>query len=285
MGMAVHLKRDTPTVIESLRTARRADDATSRLRENSFEAHTDGVRRLVESTSWKYGPAELVATMPHHAVAKTSDGKLVRVEWSKDPERGYLLGSAKVFESRTPAADLGAELFETARVAVDKILDGDHDGLDTMISTMAEALDASGGDLQRRLTTELSLRSIRRDAWWHKVVDDHFGSERPHPPIVDESNPSEAMGALLHSLKEAASVASASLRIIDGTSPDEGLTTVAHDIAQDIAHAMAAVMNVDRENETEMVNVYETVVSVSGHLLNGAEFLAQIADTTKKDRE
>ena len=209
----------------------------------------------------------------------------MRVEWSVDADTGaYSLNNSKVFESATPAADIGAELFETARAAVGKILDEDSEGLERMIGSMAEALETAGGDLQRRLNTELSLRSIQRNAWWHQVVSEHFDGAMPPLPLAGP-DVAGSMGTLLHSLKDAAASVSLALRQIDESAPDEGLVEIARDISQDIAHAMAAVMNVDRENESEMVNVYETVVSVSGHLLNGAGFLAQIADTTKKDRE
>lgn len=280
--MAVNLKRSGSTVIESLRSSRRALDEGERLRHRSLEEATQRVRKLVEGDDWKFGPASLLATFSHHAIARTRDGSLVRVEWNYDANAdSYALGAAKAFESQTPVADIGAELFETARAAATKILDNDLGGVGEMIASMSEALNTEG-DLQRRITTEMAVRSVRRDAWWHGVVNTAL--EAPVAPPAPRTEGSDlivnSVKDLVAALREAARDAAQALRRLDETGPDAGLITLAQDIAHDITNANTALMNADTANETELVGVYENVHSVAGHLLSGALFLKQLAQTT-----
>jgi hypothetical protein len=283
--MAVQLKQAT-TVIESLRASRRADDATSRLHSGSLEEALGVVKKLVESTNWKHGPATLVSTFPHHAVARTPDGNLVRVEWTSG-KNGVALGRATVFESATPAPDIGDELFHTAAAAVDRIMSEDYESLDPMISSMTEALETSG-DLQRRLSTEITLRAIKRDAWWHNVVREHYEGNLVLAAQPRSQGPDvlrESFDDLLKQLRESAVSVSASLRAIDKMPADPGVSSIATDIASDITNAVSAMMNVESDNPQETATVYESVMSVSDYLLTGAKFLTQIAASNLTDRE
>jgi hypothetical protein len=282
--MAVQLKQAS-TVIESLRASRRADDEISRLRTGSLEESLGVVRKLVESTGWKHGPAALIATFPHHVVARTADGNLVRVEWSS-AKSGITLGRATIFESATPAPDIGDELFHTAAAAVDRIMSEDYESLDPMISSMTEALDTSG-DLNRRLTTEITLRAIKRDAWWHNVVREHYEGELVQAAPPRNQGPDvirESFDDLLKQLRESAGSVSVSLRAIDKMPADPGVSSIATDIASDVTNAVSALMNVESNNPQEMAAVYESVLSVSDYLLTGAKFLTQIA-ASNQDQE
>ena len=172
-------------VFDYRRAARKADATLSRLRESSWENQRKNLVRLVEASNWRHGPAELLATFPHHLVVKAPSGSLVQVEWSKG-EQGVELGRATVHETATPVADLGRELMETAKAAVDKIFSEDFDGVRPMIASMAEAMDA-GGDLQRRVHSEVTLQSLQRSAWWHGLVGQRAGIEESTPkPRVDD---------------------------------------------------------------------------------------------------
>lgn len=282
--MAVQLKQSTTTVIESLRASRRADDETSRLRSGSLEESISAVKALIESASWKHGPATPIATFSHHAVARTADGNLVRVEWTAG-EKGVALGRATIFESSTPTPDIGGELFHTAAAAVDMIMAEDYDGLQPMISSMTEALDTSG-DLQRRLSTEITLRAIKRDAWWHNVVREHYGDLVPAPAPRNQGPDvlRESFDDLFRQLKESATGVSTALRAIDRMPADPGVAAIATDIASDITNAVSALLNVETTNPQEMATVYEAVLSVSDYLLTGAKFLTQIA-ASNQDQE
>jgi len=283
--MAVQLKQAS-TVIESLRSSRRADDEVSRLRSGSLEESLSTVRKLVESSDWKYGPAALVATFPHHVVVRNQAGNLVRVEWLSN-KVGISLGRATIFESATPAPDIGDELFHTAAAAVDKIMAEDYENLDPMISSMTEALDTSG-DLHRRLSTEITIRAIKRDAWWHNVVNEHYAGALIAATAPRSGGPNvlrESFDDLLKQLRESAVSVSASLRAIDKMPADPGISSIATDIASDITNAVSALMNVETTNPQEMATVYESVLSVSDYLLTGAKFLTQIAASNLTDRE
>lgn len=287
--MAVQLKQSTPsTVIESLRASRQANDTLERLCEGSLERRLAEVKRLVESGEWKYGPATHIATYPHHAVARTSDGSLIRVEWSIDRDSSKVqLDRSTIFESATPAPDLGDELFQTAIAAVDRILDEDYDALDGMIASMTEALETTG-DLSRRLSTEITLRAIKRDAWWHNVVREHLGElvSAPDPRNSGADVISGSFDDLLSALRESAAEVSTALRELDKLDEGEDVADIASDIAGDITNAITAMMNVDSANPQELATVYESVLSVSDYLLSGAKYLNQIverAQTTDHD--
>ena len=85
--MAVVLKNQ---VVDQLRASRSADDAISRIQENSLEQQRKRLVSLVESPNWRFGPAELLATFPHHLVAKDPAGNVVQVEWSMNSETGKI---------------------------------------------------------------------------------------------------------------------------------------------------------------------------------------------------
>jgi hypothetical protein len=274
--MAVVLKNQ---VVDQLRASRSADDAISRIQENSLEQQRKRLVSLVESPNWRFGPAELLATFPHHLVAKDPAGNVVQVEWSMNSETGKIdLGRAAIFESSVPVADLGHEVMETAKAAVDKIIGEDYDGSAPMIASIAEALDA-GGDLQRQINTEVTMRSLTRDAWWHTVVGLREGIEDGMPsPIVEDAQRSAT--DLLVFLKEQASSLATTARQLDGSSYALDVEALARDIAEDVGRAISALLDLDRRNTGEVVQVYEAVVSATPQLLNGIAFLNELTETT-----
>jgi hypothetical protein len=201
------------------------------------------------------------------------------------PETSSLeLGRATIFESATPTPDIGEELFHTASAAVDRIFAEDYDSLDPMLTSMTEALDTTG-DLSRRLSTEITLRAIKRDAWWHNVVREHFGGLDQAPgPILNGGQADdvlrESFDSLLDALRESASGVSVALRNIDKAPHSDNATTIASDIASDVTNTLTAMLNVNRSNTQEMAAVYESVVSVADYLLTGAKFLNTLAEQT-----
>jgi len=274
--MSVVLKNQ---VLDQLRAARAADDTISRLKENSWESKRKTLVRLIESSNWRFGPAELLATFPHHLVAKDPAGNVVQVEWSLDSETNKVtLGRASIFESSTPVADLGHEVMETARVAVDKILDEDFDGSAPMIASIAEALDA-GGDLQRQINNEVTVRSLTRDAWWHHVVGLREGVEEQIPTPIGEDI-QRSVTDLLAFLKEQASALSLAARQLDTTESASDIESLARDIAEDVERAITALLNLDRRATNEVIAVYEAVMAATPRLLNGIAFLTELTETT-----
>jgi len=265
-------------VLDQLRASRAADDAFSRLRENSWEAQRNRLVRLVESASWRFGPAELLATFAHHCVAKDPAGNIVQVEWSTNENGNLSLGRAVVHESTTPVADLGHEVMETAKAAVDKILDEDYSAALPMIASIAEALD-TGGDLQRQIHTEVTMRSLTRDAWWHGVVGLREGIEEQIPaPTVDDYQRSTT--DLLVFLKEQASSLSVATRQLDGSDFALDVEALARDLAEDVTRAISALLDLDRRDSDSVVKVYEAVMVATPQLLNGIAFLNELNDDT-----
>jgi len=263
-------------VLDQLRASRAADDTFARLRENSWEVQRNKLVRLVESTSWRFGPAELLATFPHHCVAKDPAGNIVQVEWSTGDGGNIHLGRAVVHESTTPVSDLGHEVMETAKAAVDKILDEDYASATPMIASIAEALDV-GGDLQRQIHTEVTMRSLTRDAWWHRVVGLREGIEEQIPaPTVDDYQRSTT--DLLVFLKEQASSLSVATRQLDGSDFALDVEALARDLAEDVTRAISALLDLDRRDADSVVSVYEAVMTATPQLLNGIAFLNELND-------
>ena len=273
--MAVILKNQ---VVDHLRAARAADDVVSRLKENSWETQRMSLVRLVESADWRHGPAELLATFSHHLLAKSPAGNIVQVEWSRDSEAGdYRLGRAVVHESATPVADLGHEVMETAKAAVDRILDEDYSGAAPMIASMTEALDA-GGDLQRQINNEVLVRSLTRAAWWHSAVGLREGVEEQIPsPVLDDIQRSAT--DLLVFLKEQTATLATATRQLAAVEAASEVETLARDIAEDVERAITALLNLDRRSDSEVVKVYEAVMTAAPRLLNGIAFLNELTNT------
>ena len=261
-------------VVDHLRTARAADDVVSRLQENSWETTRKKLVRVVESAEWRHGPAELIATFDHHVVTRDPAGNLVRVEWTTT-DTGVRLGKSTVFESATPVADLGHEVMETARAAVDRILDEDYDAATPMIASIAEALDA-GGDLQRKIVTEVTIRALTRDAWWHKVVGLREGIEEQIPTPTEDVQRSTT--DLLVFLKEQAASLAMTARRLDTTDFAFDVEALARDLAEDMERAITALMDLDRRNVGEVTQVYEAVATAAPQLLNGIAFLNELTD-------
>ena len=279
--MAVVLKSQQNNVVDALRAARNADDELTRLQENSWENQRKQLTKLVEASNWRYGPAQLIATFDHHLVAKAPNGSLVQVEWEQN-EDGYHLGYAAVHKTATPVADLGHELMETARSAVDQILEEDFDGVQNKIATIAEALDA-GGDLQRQVNTEITVRSLTRDAWWHQVVGVREGIESkiPAPQTEGENAIESSVADLLQFLRESATDASNTLRALADTEIADDIESLARDVAEDTERAVSALVGIDTDRQEEALKVYEAVMNTTPRLLNGIAFLKELTQSNR----
>jgi len=284
--MAITLKTQKSVVVDALRAARNADDEISRLKENSWEHAQSKLVAALDSPNWKHGPAELVATFPHHALAKTVSGSVVQVEWCVTPEQGVTLGRAVIHEMSTPVSDLGRELMETAKSAIDCIIDEDFDSAEPMISSIADALD-TGGDLQRRVQNEITVRSLKRDAWWHQVVGIREGIEDliPQPVLETDEDLIKTVNDLLRFLKEAAGDAAKVIKLLDESDKSRDLISLADDIAEDIQRAIGALAHANLSNHEEALQLYEAVMAATPRLLNGIAFLSELGQEANSEAQ
>ena len=267
-------------VVDQLRAARAVDDTLSRLRENSWEVQRTSIVRLVESNEWRHGPAELIATFDHHALAKAPNGDVVQVEWHRDDDGATSLGRAVVHESATPVSDLGYEVMETARTAVDKILDEDYESAAPMIAGITEALDA-GGDLQRQIGNEVLVQSLTRCAWWHDVVGIQEDANTQLPDVTIEDIQVSTTDLLVF-LKEQASELSVIARQFDVAGASQEVETLVTDVAEDVQRAISALMNLDRRRTAEVTKIYEAVMTASPQLVSGIAFLKNVSEQSDK---
>lgn len=284
--MAVVLREQKAAVVENLRASRQVDDILSRLQANSWENQRRELVKLVESPNWKYGPAELLATFSHHLLVKSPAGEIVQVEWKFNPDDfNYELGRATVHKSPQPVSDLGFEVMETAKAAVDLILAEDFDGVQPMIASMAEALDARG-DLQRQIQNDVTVRSLKRAAWWHSVVGERDGIEEglPQPRTEGEDAIGRSIDDLLAFLKNAGRRLAESVRVLEARQElDRGVESLTQDIAEDVRRAIDALINVNRSDFEEAVQIYEAVMSAVPQLLNGIAYLDEVVAGAAED--
>jgi hypothetical protein len=229
---------DDVAIIEKLRTVRNADDALSELRSRSLEARRDRIAEALADPEWAAGPAELLYTYPSHAVAK-KDGMVMRVA-VEEKDGKIELGKIEVHEIGESVHDVGQEVIETARVAVQHILDEQFEDAAPMVASVANALSYKG-DLRRKVQTEIAKRSISRDAWWHNVVREHMGDrasvEIPAPRANDLSG---SIDELKEALVAGARIVSSALTKLDENTA-VGIKDAARDISADYKYAIQAL--------------------------------------------
>jgi hypothetical protein len=262
-------------IISSLRTARSATDTLSVLRQSSLEARAERIREALNDPTWAAGPADLIATYPHHALA-SKDGVLMRVALKEDGDT-ISFGKVEVHEIPEQINDVGAEVMETAKVAVDHILGEDFEQATPLVASIANAMNFSG-NLRAKLRTEVAKRSIQRDAWWHHIVAEQMGAEAK----VEIPAPAEDVTESIRVLKEtlintATRVAVAINTLSDDKDVTPAVEAVAKDISTDIKYAIEALAGADLDDIPAAQGVYEGVATMAGHLMLGAEFLSDLA--------
>jgi len=272
-------------IISLLRNVRQADDVLSRLRDGSLEVRRERIAEALASPDWAAGPAQLLATYPHHALIEKNDILMrVRVE----EEDGKIeLGEVEVFDIPDKVGDVGAEVMETAKAAVDLILADDYDAATPLVAGIANALNYKG-DLGEQVATEVSKRSIQRDAWWHKVVREGVGEDAQiEIPAPRENDLPGSIDDLREALTTAARTVAEVVQQIPGERATKESVEAARDIAADMKYAIQALGAASRDDEAELAGVYEGVSGMASHLLMGAKFLASLAeqDTANATKE
>ena len=267
------------TIAEALREARGEVDLITKLKEGSLEARRDRIAAALESSDWDGGPAELVASYPHHVIAR-KDGVIMRIPVSEADEGYLVFGKADIFSVPTAVNDIGAEVMETAKSAVELLMREDYAAAAPMIQGIASAMDVKG-DLQRRVSMAVQLKSLGRKTWWEETVNEQFASEVEIPQWEDGTTVAvEAVDSLNKILKEGAAHAVEALRALHvAGSSDTGAIECVDDIAEDLKSAISILNNVDRANQEEMLQVHEEVRQVVPRLLAGINFLSHLTRT------
>ncbi len=267
-------------VIEQLRTARRADDALSHLREGSQEARRDRIASALTHPDFSAGPAELLYTFPHHAVCQR-DGIVMRVRVHESKDGEITLGNVEVHEIPDAVPDVVEEVMATARAAVPMILADDADAARPLVAGIANALSVRG-DLRRRVQMEMARRTVGRRAWWHSVVRSHLGenTKTDELPLASGSVAEDA-DALRAFLEHLALETSASLTALSEQTLAPAIESVATSIADDLKYSIQALAGANREDEIELSGAFEGVRAMAENLVLGARFLATLTNETK----
>lgn len=264
------------TIAEALREARGEVDLITKLKEGSLESLRDRIVEALNSSEWAAGPAELIASYPHHVIAR-KEGVLMRIPVSEQ-DGSIRFGKPDIFSVPTPVDDIGTEVMETAKSAVDLILSEDYEAATPMVRGIASAMDVKG-DLQRRISMAVQLKSLGRKTWWEETVSEQFAHEVAIPQW-DESDSSvtaEAIESLNKILKEGASHAVVALRALHASeTQDTGAIECADDIAEDLKSAISILNDVDRTDLEEMLQVHGEVRQVMPRLLAGINFLTHL---------
>lgn len=271
------------TVVDVLRSVRGAEDPVlASLKAESLEARRERIAAVVASSDWPAGPAELIATFPHHALV-SKDGAQLRCRVTESDDGKITLDKIEVFALAQPAPDVVNEVFETAKSAVDRILDDDLESATPMVAAVANAIYTSG-DLHRRIASEVAKRTINRSAWWHQVVREHMEKLGPVESIsVEQVNDPAALFKAIESLKsalidEAATAAKAVSALAGSTSVSGSIQEATREIVTDLKYAIQALNGVDADNVEEATGIYEGVAAVADQLRLGARFLASLSE-------
>lgn len=269
------------SVIDTLRAVRGEVDLITKLKEGSLEARRDRIAEALADPMWENGPAELVATYPHHVVA-SKEGVLMRLSVIEDDE-SLSFGKPEIFSIPTPIRDVGAEIMATAQSAAELVIKEDYESACPMIRGIVGALDVKG-DLQRKLGMDVALRSLDRKTWWQDIVSEQFSGEveLPAPRQVEDDDLAALSGSvddLLAFLKENIDGAVKSLKLL-AKNESAGSVSIecARDIAEDLKSAIAVLSDVNREDSEEMTRVYEATGRALPRLLAGVKFLEHLAE-------
>jgi hypothetical protein len=268
---------DNAAIAEALREARGEVDLITKLREGSIEARRSRIVEALQSSEWDGGPAELIASYSHHVIAR-KDGVIMRIPYSETEDKKLSFGKVDIFSIPTPANDIGVEVMETAKSAVDLILSEDYEAAAPMVQGIASAMDVKG-DLHRRVSMAVQLKSLGRKTWWEDTIAEQYAVEVAIPEWegADESVASESIDSLNKILKEGAGRAVSALKSLhDSGSSNTGAIECVDDIAEDLKSAISILNNVDRANQEEMLQVHEEVRQVVPRLLAGINFLSQL---------
>ncbi len=269
------------TVVETLRAARGEVDIVSKLKEGSLEARRERLAEALRDPSWDGGPAELIATYPHHVAAR-KDGVIMRIPVIEDKD-AIRLGKPEIFSIPGSIPNVSEELMATAMSAAELVLKEDYDSATPMIRGIAGTLDMKG-DVQRRLAMDVALRGLSRKTWWQDIVAEHVKESVELPlPRTDGDDPkklvSDSIDDVSVFLKERTATAVQALASLSkNESTHRGAIECARDIAEDIKSAIGVLSGVNREDLEEMSRVYEAVGRVVPRLLNGIKFLSQLAN-------
>lgn len=274
-------------IADALRSVRGHDDVLTKLKADSLEARHERIAEALAKPDWVGGPAQLVATYTHHALAE-KDGTLLRVKVTEQAGK-IRFDKPEVFKLPLPPADVAREVMETALVAVDRLMAGQVAEATPMVAEIANALHTSG-DLRRQITCEVAKRSVNRAAWWHTVVSEHMEKIGLLTQESQVEVPAElaqlvaAADALKANLIESASGAAISIKRLGAQENlPESISVAAKDIATDLKWSIQALAQTDPGDHDELQGVFEGVSRVAPKLRLGAQFLATLAGAAQSD--
>jgi len=273
------------TAIDSLRSARKADDALTHLVSNSLENAATSVAEALASEGWKHGPASLRATYGtiKSVVATNRRGQTVRVPVTQT-EGKIELGIPEVFDVAMPLPNIAAEMIETAKCASISILEGKDDAGE-ILRSMSRAMNVSP-DLNRRISLEVGVKSLSVPRWYHEVVEENFTDEVDIPQMVEEGrvtedNLSQAITNLTSFMVTEFKALSESLVAYRATGgSDKGVIgEAACGLTEEFKCAIGLFKAANHEDTDELVRVFESVASVTPRMVAGARFLVNFTQS------
>lgn len=269
------------TIAEALRAARGEVDLITKLKEGSLESRRERVAEALRGSEWGGGPAELIASYPHHVMAR-KDGVLMRIPVS-EADGKVVFGKPDIYSVPTPVNDIGAEVMETAKSAVDFVLAENYERATPLIRGIVGALDVKG-DLHRRLSMAVQLKSLSRKTWWQETISEQFAADIEAPGQLKSEEVAEmaaAVEGLATLLRESSTHAIEALKELSESGQNTGAVECAGDIVEDLKSALTILNDVNRSDLAEMLQVYEEVRQVVPRLLAGINFLSHLTAANK----
>jgi hypothetical protein len=264
------------TVADQLRAVRGATDVLSILRSGSIAGKTDKIAEQLEDgveIQNVYGDIrEILAT--------NERGETLRIH-VQETKNQIKLGNTEVLEVSQPVVDVAEEVLKTATEAAHLILDENYEDASPMVEAVARSLDVKG-DLQRRVNMELDVASIRRSRWYDEVVQEQYKGDEPDLPafIMDEGDALESVrssvGELADLLENELGAASVAFKNASGKEIKPTILDAARSVVEDMKHALRALRTADKDNEREMLKVYEGIVEHASRLVKGTRFVVQL---------
>ena len=148
------------SISDTLKTARTNSDTVTRLREGSLNKQIEDITEALASPEFSHGPARLVGAYGKiTSVVGTRNGVTFRAAVEEREGKLVLGEHVETFHVSLPTCDLASGVLESARIAVDHVLDGNVEDARITVESIARALNVKG-DLGRQVRLSVNRQAL-----------------------------------------------------------------------------------------------------------------------------
>ena len=272
------------SVAERLRAVRSSSQTVRILKSQSVAAKAQTVlENLSQDEQFSGATVDAVLGEVSRLVLTTPQGETYVVDVNESNGEVSVL-SKHLIETSKPAFDVAEDVLKTATSAVHSLLDEDYSSSTPAFAQIARALDIEG-DLSRRVSIEFGLSQIKKNRWYDRVVSEGVEADVEIPAAIisedTKSSVSDSIDELLSLFNEHLEASSVAFESVDG-GIETPVANVCSDVLSDVRSGVSALTTADRDDEGEMIRVYEHVVEQAPRLLKGALFITQLAHSCEQ---